>query len=58
MGWLVLNQDLSGFEGWMDKKNDFHWIRIQPFSKPLSVGYKKGYQRLKEKGISEIIVQF
>ncbi len=27
-----LYPDLSGFEGWMDKKIDFQWIRIQMFS--------------------------
>jgi hypothetical protein len=32
--------DLNGFEGWMDKKNDFQWIRRQLFSKPLCVDYK------------------
>jgi len=32
--------DLNGFEGWMDKKNDFQWIRSQLFSKPLCVDYK------------------
>jgi len=24
--------DLNGFEGWMDKKIDFQWIRSQLFS--------------------------
>jgi hypothetical protein len=26
-----IDQDLSGFKGWMDK-NGFQWIGIQPFS--------------------------
>jgi hypothetical protein len=29
---LNLYPDLNGFEGWMDKKIDFQWIKIQPFS--------------------------
>jgi hypothetical protein len=34
----MLYPDLNGFEGSMEKI-DFQWIKIQPFSEPLSVGY-------------------
>jgi len=34
---LKLYPDLKGFEGWMDKKIDFQWIRYQMFSLPLCV---------------------
>jgi len=29
---VFLYPDLNGFEGWMDKKIDFQWIRNQLFS--------------------------
>jgi hypothetical protein len=28
----MVDPDLNGFEGWMDEKNDFHWIRNHLFS--------------------------
>jgi hypothetical protein len=34
---LKLYPDLNGFEGWLDKKIDFQWIRCQKFSLPLCV---------------------
>ena len=33
------DRDLKGFKGWMDKKFDFNWIYIPPFSLVFCVGF-------------------